>query len=105
MKPRGKDKAPREPYTSAGAYARELGITRKRLHSLGGEAKLRALSDDARIVLLKPQNYGFSRTVHKGGLAARGMKPRTTGYIIQPQIPMDLPIEALMSDEEVVAVE
>ena len=54
-------------------YARELGITKRRLYLLGGYEKLRALSEDARRVLLKPAIYGNSRAVSHGGLAARGM--------------------------------
>jgi hypothetical protein len=39
---------------SARLYAEEIGVTFRRLRLLGGEARLRAMSDDARAVMLKP---------------------------------------------------
>ena len=42
------------PRGSAWQYAMELGIPYKKLVRLGGEERVRAMSDDARAILLKP---------------------------------------------------
>lgn len=42
--------------TSVGRYAAELGIPVRRLTRLGGEVRLRAMSEEARAVLLRPGN-------------------------------------------------
>ena len=59
-------------------YAKELGFTGKQayrtIHSLGGASKMRSLSPEARAVLLAPLGMGNSQELHKGGLAARGMR-------------------------------
>ena len=54
------------------AYALELGISRRRLNQLGGEAKLRALSPEACALLLRPKAHGELGLVRHGGLAGRG---------------------------------
>lgn len=87
------------------AYALELGISLRKLRALGGEQKLRAMSTEARGVLLGPQNYGNSQTIMQGGLKARGMMPRTKGYLIPPQVAMAAPLEVLLGDEDVLVVE
>lgn len=56
-------------------YARSLGVKTRVVIALGGHEKLKALSSDARALLLKPIDYGNSRTVADGGMAARSMKP------------------------------
>jgi hypothetical protein len=73
------------PRSTALVYAIELGIPHKRLLMLGGEARLRAMSDDARAILLKPGPQGNSRTVHKGGLAGRGYKKFVRGVVSQAE--------------------
>lgn len=69
--------------SSANAYARELGITRRALKRHGGAAKLRSLSPEVRAVLLGKHIYG-SVAVRKGGLERRGYWPRTPGIVTQP---------------------
>jgi hypothetical protein len=62
------------PVTPSHEYARELGITQRRLIALGGPERLRAMSEDALRIMLGPTHYGNSRTVADGGMKARGMK-------------------------------
>jgi hypothetical protein len=83
------------PHSPEGAYARKLGITTRKLRALGGAAKLQALDPDTLAVLLQPNRYGYSRTVMRGGLKARGM-------LISPRVESSGPIECLMSDEDLV---
>ena len=71
--------------SSAGLYAAELGIPVRRLTRLGGEKRLRAMSPDALAVLLKRGPYGYSTTVHDGGLAARGYKKLVRGVWSQAE--------------------
>ena len=66
-------------------YAAELGLSVRRLRRLGGEAHLRSLTPAMRALMTKPFATGNSRTVHKGGLRARGMIPRVPGRLTQPQ--------------------
>ena len=58
-------------------YAASLGLTGKRanriIQRLGGTEKLRALSPEARAVLLSPLGNGDSQELSRGGLRARGM--------------------------------
>jgi hypothetical protein len=75
-------------------YAKELGITRRRLVSLGGADHLKAMTADARAILLGSGKPGNSHTLLKGGLAARGFLPQLPGRITQP------PLELLMSEED-----
>lgn len=63
--------------TPEGLYARELNITVRTLRALGGEARLRSLSPDARAILLIPQLKIPNGELHRGGLTARGLHPRT----------------------------
>ncbi len=56
-------KGTRHPFTEDAIYARELGLTGKRggvsrIRRLGGAAKLRALDEDARMVLLNAMRNG-----------------------------------------------
>jgi hypothetical protein len=60
-------------------YASEIGVSRKRIRMLGGSEKLRGLSPEARAVLLGPHKTGLSRTVHAGGITARGFVSRVRG--------------------------
>jgi hypothetical protein len=64
-------------------YARSLGMTGSRagevIHRLGGAQKLRALSPEARNILLSPLGDGSRRKVSKGGMKALGMKSRVKG--------------------------
>jgi hypothetical protein len=46
------------PKCSAHLYAEELGISFRRLRTLGGEACLRAMSPDALAVMLRPGPIG-----------------------------------------------
>lgn len=71
------------PVTTAYLYAIELGIPLRKLRRLGGESRLRAMKEDARAILLKPGPQGNSKTVDKGGLAARKMVRRVRGVVSQ----------------------
>ncbi|HEV2709127.1 MAG TPA: hypothetical protein VGU67_02840 [Edaphobacter sp.] len=90
MHPRA-DKACRQcyhggrPRSSDHEYAKELGISVRRLRRLGGEAAVRAMPDEARAIFLQPFHSVDSRTVANGGLRARGMKTRTPGRLTQPK--------------------
>ena len=64
------------------AYAEQLGITAKRLKILGGEQRLRMMSDDARAIMLKPYHYGSKKLDRS--LANRGYVPVTPGRVTQP---------------------
>lgn len=70
---------------TAWAYAVELGIPYRKLLGLGGESRLRSMSDDARGLLLKNGKYGTSRTVAIGGLPALGYKSRVPGVVSQAE--------------------
>lgn len=86
---------PRTP-SSEILYARELGISPRRLLKLGGEQKLRALDPDARAVLINPHRYKTSQTISVGGLKARGMRSRVPGikrFLIPPHVEMGMPLE------------
>lgn len=90
------------PPSPESLYARSLGIRVRQLRTLGGEAYLRSLSDEARAVLLAPNRYGYSRTVGDGGMKARGMFTRVPGaqrFLIPPLVPMDLPLELCLTEE------
>jgi hypothetical protein len=63
---------PKRPRSEDGLYAREMGVTKRRVQLLGGAAKLRRLSPEVIGVLLAPHKRGDSRVVHQGGLKARG---------------------------------
>lgn len=90
---------------TTGLYAAELGIPVRRLAKLGGEARLRAMSEEARATLLGQVRDGNSQTYRTGGLAARGYRPFLPGkisqHLIPPRVCMSGPIEMLMSDEDV----
>lgn len=70
--------------STAHLYADELGISFRRLRILGGEARLRAMSADARSVMLKPGPYG-SKGVHLRGLAGRGYISGVPGVVSQAE--------------------
>jgi hypothetical protein len=70
---------------SARLYAEELGISFRRLRVLGGEARLRRMSPDARTVMIGPSRYPNSQTVHNGGLPARNMHSRVPGVRSQAE--------------------
>ena len=67
------------------AYAAELGVSVRHLRRIGGAAAVRAMHPEIRALMLKPFRYGNSRTVHRGGLRARGMFTRTPARLTQPQ--------------------
>lgn len=87
-------------------YARELGITLRKLLKLGGEQKLRAMDSDARAFMIKPHQYKASQTVHDGGLKARGMRSRVPGiqrFLIRPRV-AGMPLEMAITDHMLAVV-
>lgn len=67
-------------------YARELGVSVRWIRRLGGAAKLRGLSEDARNTILKPNAWSPQGTInpqkkHKGlkALGMRSMHPDVKG--------------------------
>jgi hypothetical protein len=80
------------PLSADSRYASQLGISRRTLRILGGAAKLQALSPAALAILLSPQNYGNSQTIHVGGVAACGMGQRR-GYLPKGNPKQDMQIE------------
>ena len=75
------------PLTPDGIRGRKLGMTglhiAERVRDLGGAEYLESLTPETRELLFRPFRYGTSRTVSKGGLRARGMKPRVPAKLTQ----------------------
>jgi hypothetical protein len=67
--------------TACSDYAIELGISVRKLRRLGGESRLRAMSDDARTILVKPRP--IATPLERTSLKARGMKTRVPGRLTQ----------------------
>lgn len=75
-------------YSPESIYAAELGISTRRLRTLGGSAKLQSLAPEARATLLAQfaQHGGTQpRGKYKGGLKALGMLPCTPGAAVRRQ--------------------
>lgn len=64
---------------SQSAYARTLGITYEQLKRLGGMERLKRMSPDARILILKPLGNGKSKQINKGGLRKWGYRVMRRG--------------------------
>lgn len=63
-------------------YARELGIKGKQIRRLGGVEKLRALTPEARSILLRPMApRNTASPQRKISLAAIGMKRMVPGIV------------------------
>lgn len=95
------------PMTEDGKVARVLGLPRAEdVRRLGGAEKLKHMSPNALAILLGPHVRGNSQTARKGELAARGLFMGKRGvdtqreYLIPPPAEFDMPLDVLLSDED-----
>lgn len=93
MRPISKDDA---------VYAAKVGVSPKTIRNLGGAEKLRNLAPHVRKVLLGEHYYGNGRTIHRGGITARGMKSGRSGQPVPWNSQVENAIQAALRERGLV---